>query len=244
MLSDTSPAAAEVYHRRLAEMTPAERLGIVLALWRAADQLQRSALHRDHPDHGIRVSNMISVREAVVALRSTLQAAGVRFAIGGSWASAAFGEPRFTNDIDILADFTPENLDRFLSLLPPDFVCDKHEARSAVGLLQPFNLIYMPIVFKFDLYAASAFPLGLQELDRAVPLTVAELSEDPLPFVSREDILLAKLHGFAPPGAVSEIQWRDIQGLIRHHALDRQYLTSNAAALGVADLLARALQET
>jgi len=49
-LSDTSPAMADAYYRRLAEMTPAERLGIVLSLWRAADQLQRSVLRRDSPD--------------------------------------------------------------------------------------------------------------------------------------------------------------------------------------------------
>jgi len=48
--SDTSPAMADAYYRRLAEMTPAERIGIALSLWRAADQLQRSALRRDYPD--------------------------------------------------------------------------------------------------------------------------------------------------------------------------------------------------
>jgi hypothetical protein len=48
----------------------------------------------------------------------------LRFAIGGSWASTAFGEPRFTNDVDILADFTAETLDAFLDRLPDDrFAC-------------------------------------------------------------------------------------------------------------------------
>src|SRR3954468_5210541 len=34
-------------------------------------------------------------------LRSALERAGVRYAVGGSWASTAFGEPRLTNDVDI-----------------------------------------------------------------------------------------------------------------------------------------------
>jgi hypothetical protein len=38
-------------------------------------------------------------------LRSALEGAGVRYAVGGSWASTAFGEPRFTNDVDVVADF-------------------------------------------------------------------------------------------------------------------------------------------
>jgi Rv0078B-related antitoxin len=49
-LSDTSQGAREVYFRRLAEMTPSERLGIGAALWTAGDSLQRAALRRTHPD--------------------------------------------------------------------------------------------------------------------------------------------------------------------------------------------------
>jgi predicted nucleotidyltransferase len=59
-----------------------------------------------------------SAGEAFRVLRRALEAAGVRFAVGGSWASAAYGEARFTNDIDILADFDASGLNRFLDLLP------------------------------------------------------------------------------------------------------------------------------
>jgi hypothetical protein len=48
-LSDTSPKASEAYHRRLAEMTPAERLNIGASLWAAGDALQRAAARRDFP---------------------------------------------------------------------------------------------------------------------------------------------------------------------------------------------------
>jgi hypothetical protein len=49
-LSDTSPKARDVYYRRLAEMTPSERLSVGAALWKAGDTLQRSVIHRDYPD--------------------------------------------------------------------------------------------------------------------------------------------------------------------------------------------------
>lgn len=49
-LSDTSPKALATYYRRLAEMTPSERLNIGVALWNAGDKLQRAAILRDHPD--------------------------------------------------------------------------------------------------------------------------------------------------------------------------------------------------
>ena len=47
----------------------------------------------------------VSAVEPFGLLRGALDSAGVRYAVGGSWASAAYGEARFTNDADILADF-------------------------------------------------------------------------------------------------------------------------------------------
>jgi len=49
-LSDTSPTAREVYFRRLAEMTSAERINIGINLWEAADAMQRTAVRHRYPD--------------------------------------------------------------------------------------------------------------------------------------------------------------------------------------------------
>jgi hypothetical protein len=44
---------------------------------------------------------MMTTPDAFEPLRNALERAGVRFAVGGSWASTAHGEARFTNDVDI-----------------------------------------------------------------------------------------------------------------------------------------------
>jgi hypothetical protein len=49
-LSDTSPGASDAYFRRLAEMTPSERIDIGIALWEAGDALQRAAARHRYPD--------------------------------------------------------------------------------------------------------------------------------------------------------------------------------------------------
>ena len=49
-LIDTSPEARETYFRRLAEMTPSERLGVGAALWAAGDSLQQAAMRRMYPE--------------------------------------------------------------------------------------------------------------------------------------------------------------------------------------------------
>lgn len=50
MLSDTTPDARRFYYRRLAEMTPAERVEIAMQLTAAADQLLRASIGRRHPE--------------------------------------------------------------------------------------------------------------------------------------------------------------------------------------------------
>lgn len=184
---------------------------------------------------------MTPASDVFTLLRAALEAAGIRYAIGGSWASTAFGEPRFTNDVDILADFAAGNVSRFLAALPATFFADAAEIVRAINAGRPFNVIYMPMAFKFDFFPAAAFPLGIAELDRAVWMAGSGLSESPAPFVTPEDILLAKLHWLG--GVVSEVQWRDTQGIVRNRgaSLDRQYLVLGAEKLGVEVLLARAL---
>jgi hypothetical protein len=183
--------------------------------------------------------------EGFADLRTALDSAGIRFAVGGSWASTAFGEPRSTNDVDIVADIHPENLDRFLAALPPDFYVDRDSALDALRRGRPFNVIHMGSALKFDIFPAQAFPIGLEEIDRAIPLPNSGLSESPVPLVSAEDILLAKLHWYKAGGAVSEVQWRDVRSILRNRAadLDYTYLQQAAAKLGVSDLLDRLLHE-
>ncbi|HEY6988180.1 MAG TPA: hypothetical protein VH369_07350 [Bryobacteraceae bacterium] len=185
----------------------------------------------------------MSPADAFEPLRSALEKAGIRYAIGGSWASTAFGEPRFTNDVDILCDFSEENLKVFLDSLPETFYVDPGEAMAAIRHGRSFNAIYMPMAFKFDFFPAGAFALGMEELDRAIYLSDTGLAKAPAPFVTPEDILLAKLFWFRSGGEVSEVQWRDIQGIVRTSAntLDRRYIQSAAVRLGIGDLLKKAL---
>ena len=187
----------------------------------------------------------MSPADAFEPLRSALERAGIRYAIGGSWASTAFGEPRFTNDVDILGEFTEENVERFLDSLPETFYVDAEEALDAIRRGRSFNAIYMPIAFKFDFFPAAAFALGMEELDRAIYLSDTGLAKAPAPFVTPEDILLAKLFWFRLGGEASEVQWRDIQGIVHSCAntLDRRYMQSAATKLQLDELLEKALKE-
>ena len=49
------------------------------------------------------------MREIRLQILDVLETHGINYRVVGSLASMAYGEPRFTNDIDILADVRPED---------------------------------------------------------------------------------------------------------------------------------------
>ena len=51
-------------------------------------------------------------------LCTTLDRLGIRYFITGSQAAIAYGEPRFTNDIDVVFDLRREQLDSFCAAFP------------------------------------------------------------------------------------------------------------------------------
>ncbi len=69
--------------------------------------------------------------DAFEPVRSALQRAGIRYAVGGSWASTVFGVPRFTNGLDILAELSETSVRSFLANL-------RSKEASRALLLAPF----------------------------------------------------------------------------------------------------------
>jgi len=88
-----------------------------------------------------------------------------------------------------------------------------------------------------------------QDLDLRSSSWIPPTSSDEKPdggfFVaSAEDTVLAKLEWFRLGGETSERQWWDIVGVLRVGAgADRAYMNRWSAALGVSDLLERALAD-
>ncbi len=186
---------------------------------------------------------MTGLNQAFQGIRRALESAGIIFAIGGSWASTTYGEPRQTNDIGFVAAFNTWNLGLFLDTLGDTYYYDKETAQEALRLARPFNVIHRQLAFKFDFFPVQD-EHAAAELDRRQFFLVATLDDEPVPIVSAEDIVIAKLRWYRAGGEVSQQQWRDIAGILRLEGdrIDRVYLDAWTRKLDLQDLWRRALK--
>lgn len=190
----------------------------------------------------------MTASDLVTALRPVadcLNTLGVRYYLAGSLASSAHGIARASLDVDIVAELEAGHVDRMAQRLASAYYVPHDHMRTAVAERRSFNLIHLATMFKVDVFVSPLRPFDRQAAERARLEPIDEGAESPrFPVASPEDTALSKLEWFRRGGETSERQWRDVVGVLRvAHRADRAYMRQWAAAIGVADLLERALAE-
>jgi hypothetical protein len=170
-----------------------------------------------------------------------LEVTGADYAVVGSVASSAFGEPRATADIDMVTGMTEAMVERLAGLLGDAFYLDVETAQEAIRAGRSFNILSMASVTKFDFFPVGKDPFGMAQLRRKRMTKVDFLSEVEVPVASAEDVVLAKLRWYDQGGRSSERQWNDILGVLRVQgpAIDWAYIEEWAPRLKVGDLVAQ-----
>jgi hypothetical protein len=180
---------------------------------------------------------------AVQALAAAFDVLGVTWAIGGSIASVFHGEPRATNDVDVVATLDESQARRLPGLLGGDFYADEDVAVEAARRRRSFNVIDTRTFIKIDIFVPGPGALGTGQLDRRVTADVFP-GAPPLPILGAEDAVLQKLRWYRLTGATSDRQWRDIVSVLRLAPdLDDAYLDRVATEGRLDHLLARARAE-
>jgi hypothetical protein len=174
-----------------------------------------------------------------------LESLGVRYVIGGSFASSIHGVIRASADADLVADLEAAHVGPFCRALTDDFYVSENRVREAVRMGGSFNVIELKSMFKVDVFVAAGAPFAESQLERGVTQLVWKEPPASVRIASPEDTVLAKLDWFRRGGEVSERQWTDVLGVMRVQGerLDGAYLRRMAAALHVEDLLERALEQ-
>ncbi len=141
-----------------------------------------------------------------------LEELGIRYMVSGSVAAIYYGEPRMTNDVDIIVFLQRSDATRLESAFPgDDFYCPPREviqieiARSQRG---HFNLIHHETGFKADIYPVCD-ELHRWGLSRA---QLVKLDEDRVSFAPPEYVVVRKLQFFREGGSQKHL--RDISRML------------------------------
>ena len=166
---------------------------------------------------------------------------GIRYFITGSTATIFFGEPRFTNDLDVVAVVAEPHVRPLLAAFnPDDFYVSEFAVRDAIARRSQFNIIHPESGLKVDVIVPDLSGFDRQRLDRAIRVNAGPGFE--AVFSTPEDVILKKMEFFREGG--SDKHLRDITGVlkVRGDLVDRAYIEEWATRLGVADVWRAILQ--
>ncbi|MFZ5822287.1 MAG: hypothetical protein ACOYYJ_20545 [Chloroflexota bacterium] len=182
----------------------------------------------------------MDITEFLKLLLDCLQTTRVEYMIGGAIAEWAWGEPRATQDIDIVIDLPVESIGRFSKelekrdmLVPADIILDAMiEDRADI----PLNAIHMYSGLKADLYLMregdalrqSAFKRRVL-LDYGLPIGEVYVH-------SPEDLILYKLLYLGLSGQPKHA--RDIAAILhaRKNKMNFEYIDEWVARLGLGSI--------
>ena len=272
VLSDTRPESEAVLLDLLSKKTTAERLRIVDQLNMSVMSLAISGLrtrhgnidgnqlHRHladlllgeevafkvygstrHPTTSIINEHAIDATLTVIALLDQLS---VPYLIGGSLASAVYGNLRTTPDADLLADIRTEHIESFASALEKDFYLSTDAIRDAITHRSSFNVIHFGSAFKVDIFLPKNRAFDERQFENRILQSVATNPVKKAYIASADDTILAKLDWYSQGNETFERQWLDILGIIKAPKanLNISYMRQQAGELNVSDLLERALK--
>jgi len=175
----------------------------------------------------------------------TLEVMGIRYLIGGSFASSIHGVARMTADVDLVVDLGMVQVDPLVRALETEFYVDAEAIRDAIRRHESFNLIHLATMFKVDVFILKRRPFDEAQFERRQLCAISADPERHAYIATAEDNILAKLEWYRMGGETSDRQWNDVQNVIKTQLgrLDVGYMRHWALALGVADLLERAVIE-
>jgi hypothetical protein len=185
-----------------------------------------------------------AIEEALV-VAGILESLGISYLIGGSVASGIWGEMRYTQDIDLVADLQESQIDLLLSAFSSRFYISEIAIREAILLGRSFNLIDQQTGWKIDIFVLTQDPFKQSKFQRRQQISVDEMGRT-LSFSSPEDTILQKLLWHRMTQKCSDQQWRDILGILKLQkpVLDIAYLQQWANVLQLKEELEQALIES
>ena len=165
----------------------------------------------------------------------------IEYFVTGAIASIAYGEPRLTNDIDIVAAVKGNHITGILKAFPPpDFYVSEEAMTEAIQNQGQFNIIHPSSGLKVDIIIRKDTEFDRSRFSRIRRIYPAESYQ--ANFASPEDVIIKKMEYYKEGG--SEKHLRDITGILKvsGQELDHPYIDHWARRLGLVEIW-NAIQE-
>ncbi|MFO0954723.1 MAG: hypothetical protein U0835_26885 [Isosphaeraceae bacterium] len=213
-LSETSPEAQAVLTEAYRRLSPARKLKILEDEFRLARRLflegerrrnpassppalanawRTSLLGRSFPGGVPMESPQGPELEPVAVLRTVtaaLDSLGIAYAVGGSWASGLYGEPRMTRDADVSVEPFRGRERALAACFGPDFYVSVPAMEQANLDRSKFNIIDPPAAYKVDVFVVPDDGFSRSLMARRTQAVSGEPAETGMTWVSAEDIVL------------------------------------------------------
>lgn len=185
------------------------------------------------------------VGDLLARFATPFQRLGLPYMITGGAAAIVYGEPRLTNDLDLVVAMTPADALRVAEALaaddtyvPPVEVLEIEAARRIHG---HFNVVHAPTALRADVYLAGDDPLHAWGLERRRTIQAGEVS---VAIAPPEYVIIRKLQYAAMGGGDRHL--RDIRRMLDRALvpLDRDVISGMARDHAVLPIWQRALSWT
>jgi hypothetical protein len=178
-------------------------------------------------------------------LLGPLNRSGIRYMVTGGLAAIIYGEPRLTNDVDIVLHLAAGDAERLAAAfggaeyyVPPIEVLREEGARPADG---HFNILHLDTALRADVYCLGDDPLGTWAMSRR---QVIELGGESVWVAPAEYVILLKLRYYLASG--SDRHLRDIRAMRRLSGdlISQATLDAWIGRLGLQDAWRRVLDDS
>ncbi|HHP7230673.1 MAG TPA: hypothetical protein ACFCUY_07425 [Xenococcaceae cyanobacterium] len=264
---DCLPEIDWLQFQRLSNYTPTQRLEIAIASIRKARRFSLSCLQQNfpqlknqelasfvaqtwlqeyYPANYVPQSSPMSWIQDSITLAATLHQIltklNLPYYVTGGVAAIAYGEPRTTQDLDVVVYVDSSGLSRLIMALEADGFYVAGRDNVVIGRISILQITQIATICRGDLILTNDDPYEQLKLSRCQVYSLPDNTE--INLASAEDLILSKLAWSRK--SKSDKQWRDILGILKTQRakLDFSYLDYWSQRLNVSDPLIKAKRES
>lgn len=172
--------------------------------------------------------------QTIKIVNSRLAELNITYHFTGGIISGFYGEPRYTQDIDIVLAISYEQLHRLLETLATDFFINHDSTLREYSQQQIFQAIYIPTAIKVDFHVGAEVP---GEFERSVIKEIFPGLE--IPITTRVDAIISKLIWIKKGSHKSR---QDVRMMYKAGSeADQLQAQKQAAAMGLSGILEEVL---